>query len=151
MRPRFPSSVIVVDANIVVRAALGLRSLPTLRSVEKRRILMTSARARQEVDRRVAIVADLTEQSASAVADIFAIVRIAGAAEYAELVEEAAEALRLAVASRNGSTADAHILALAWTLDADIWSHDRDFAGTDWPSWSSVNLLASLAQEELPI
>lgn len=44
----------------------------------------------------------------------------------------------------NGSVRDAHILALAWTLDADIWSHDRDFAGTGWPSWSNGNLRASL-------
>ena len=44
-----------------------------------------------------------------------------------------------------GSTADAHVPSLAWTLDADIWSHDRDFAGTGWPSWSSANLRAALA------
>lgn len=55
--------------------------------------------------------------------------------------------LRNAVASRNGSTSDAHILALAWTYDADIWSHDRDFAGTGWPSWSTANLAAALADE----
>lgn len=59
----------------------------------------------------------------------------------------AADTLRNAAASRNGSVDDAHILALAWTYDADIWSHDRDFAGTGWPSWSSANLAAALAEE----
>ena len=53
-------------------------------------------------------------------------------------------ALRHAPASRNGSVTDAHLLALAWTLDADLWSHDRDFAGTGWPSWSTSNLLAAV-------
>ena len=52
--------------------------------------------------------------------------------------------LRDAVASRNGNGRDAHLLSLAWTLEADIWSHDRDFAGTGWTSWSSANLLAAL-------
>jgi predicted nucleic acid-binding protein len=53
-------------------------------------------------------------------------------------------ALRNAPASRNGSVTDAHLLALAWTLDADLWSHDRDFAGTGWPSWSTSNLLTAV-------
>ncbi len=66
---------------------------------------------------------------------------------YKHLLADAADALRNAVASRNGSISDAHILALAWTYDADIWSHDRDFAGTGWPSWSSANLAAALADE----
>lgn len=66
---------------------------------------------------------------------------------YKHLLVDAADALRNAVASRNGSASDAHVLALAWTYDADIWSHDRDFAGTGWPSWSSANLAAALADE----
>ena len=49
-----------------------------------------------------------------------------------------------AVASRNGSTADAHLLACAWAFDADLWSHDRDFAGTGWASWSNANLNDSI-------
>lgn len=61
-----------------------------------------------------------------------------------DVLEAAAHMLKNAVASRNGSPADAHLLAVAWTYDADIWSHDRDFAGTGWPSWSSANLLAAL-------
>lgn len=66
---------------------------------------------------------------------------------YASRLEAARKVLRNAVASRDGSTSDAHILALAWTYDADIWSHDRDFAGTGWPSWSNANLAAALTDE----
>lgn len=66
---------------------------------------------------------------------------------YNALMPEAVVALRNAPASRNGSVTDAHILALAWAYEADIWSHDRDFAGTGWPSWSSANLAAALSRE----
>lgn len=66
---------------------------------------------------------------------------------YEHGIAEATDTLRNAVASRNGSMSDAHILALAWTYEADIWSHDRDFAGTGWPSWSNANLAAALADE----
>jgi predicted nuclease of predicted toxin-antitoxin system len=42
-------------------------------------------------------------------------------------------ALRDAVPSRNGSTRDAprdaNVLALAWSVEADVWTTDRDFAG----------------------
>ena len=63
---------------------------------------------------------------------------------YSDRMAVAATCLRLAVPSRNGSTGDAHILALAWHLDADIWSGDRDFAGTGWPSRSSANLYRAI-------
>ena len=55
-----------------------------------------------------------------------------------------ARCLAEAVASANGSPADAHVLALAWAADADIWSHDRDLGGTGWPSWSTRNLRRAL-------
>jgi len=53
--------------------------------------------------------------------------------------------LRDAVASRNGSVRDAHVLALAWSVDGDIWTTDRDFAGTGVASWSTPNLMRGLA------
>jgi hypothetical protein len=54
--------------------------------------------------------------------------------------------LRDAVPSRNGSVGDAHVLALAWSVDADIWATDRDFAGTGVATWSTPNLMWALAQ-----
>jgi predicted nucleic acid-binding protein len=63
------------------------------------------------------------------------------------LIEPAEAALRDAVPSRNGAVSDAHILALAWEIDADIWSHDRDFAGTGVASWSTINLVRALADQ----
>jgi predicted nucleic acid-binding protein len=63
-------------------------------------------------------------------------------------LELAAQYLRDAVASQNGSVVDAHILACAWSYDADIWSFDRDFAGTGVASWSTANLMRALAAED---
>lgn len=63
---------------------------------------------------------------------------------YANALDEAGRVLAEAVASRDAGRSDAHLLACAWALDADIWSHDRDFAGTGWPSWSNANLRRSM-------
>ena len=62
------------------------------------------------------------------------------------VVEEAERALREAAASRNGSATDAHLLVLAWGLDADLWSTDRDFAGVGVASWSTPNLMRAFWQ-----
>ncbi len=54
--------------------------------------------------------------------------------------------LRDGAASRNGSIRDAHVLALAWDTGADIWTTDRDFAGTGVATWSTPNLMRALAE-----
>ena len=56
------------------------------------------------------------------------------------------EAFRDAVPSRNGSVRDAHVLALAWSVEADVWTGDRDFAGTGVATWSTPNLMRGLAE-----
>ena len=55
-------------------------------------------------------------------------------------------ALRDAVPSRNGSTRDAHVLALAWSVEADVWTTDRDFAGAGIASWSTPNMMRALVE-----
>ena len=61
------------------------------------------------------------------------------------LLEQSEMALKEAVPSRNGSVRDAHVLALAWSVDADIWTSDRDFAGTGVATWSTPNLMRGFA------
>jgi predicted nucleic acid-binding protein len=61
------------------------------------------------------------------------------------VLAESEIALKVAAASRNGSIRDAHVLALARCVEADVWSTDRDFAGTGVASWSTPNLMRSLA------
>jgi predicted nucleic acid-binding protein len=145
LRP--PSRIIVVDTNIVLGAALGIRSTDVFERIGQSRVLVISEHAAREV---VLVAKGLTENghSTASIAPLYLdTLSIISGAEYGSLMQSAMTYLQRAPASRNGSTTDAHVLALAWTLDADIWSHDRDFAGTGWPSWSSANLAAALSEE----
>lgn len=64
----------------------------------------------------------------------------------AALIPAAEQGLCDAVASRNGSIRDAHVLAVAWEVDADVWTTDRDFAGAGVATWSTPNLMRALAE-----
>lgn len=144
MTPRRPSATLVVDSNILLSALRGRKTLGYLDRISGHRDLCTTVEAQAEV-LRVLDRIDPDGVSREAALRVFARFPIAGADEYEALTPRAARVLSHAPASANGSIRDAHILALAFALDADIWSHDRDFAGTGWPSWSSANLIAALA------
>jgi predicted nucleic acid-binding protein len=146
MRPRPPSDRLVVDANVILSALLGRVTHRHLRKVNEARDLCTTRHAFDEALTVLDRIGATSDQRKAA-GTLFKWLPVAPTADYETLMEEAAASLSRAPASRTGSTADAHILALAWTLDADIWSHDRDFAGTGWPSWSSANLIDELAGE----
>ncbi|HEY5793633.1 MAG TPA: PIN domain-containing protein [Bosea sp. (in: a-proteobacteria)] len=136
-----------MDANIVISVVLGFRSRPTWERVAKTRRLLVSEEGASEA---LAVARHHSDRAPAAPADaavLLETIEIVPIDHYAGSADAAETALRNAPASRNGSTSDAHILALAWTYDADIWSHDRDFAGTGWPSWSNANLAAALADE----
>ena len=143
---RSPSGAIVVDANIILSAVRGRRTSYHIERVSGCRVLCTTDHAHEEV-LRVLDKIDTRPESRAAVELAFKVLPAIAVERYGASLDRAAASLSRAPASRTGSTADAHILALAWTLDADIWSHDRDFAGTGWPSWSSANLIDALAGE----
>ena len=135
--------VLVVDTSILISAVLG-RSTAVLNAVGLDVVLITSDRAFEEAARRIALGMrrpDLLSTLAALVAQI----EVVQAEELAPTIAAAAEFLRDANQSRNGATTDAHILALAWRANADVWSHDRDFAGTGVASWSTINLVRSAA------
>jgi predicted nucleic acid-binding protein len=140
---------LVVDANIVLSCALGLRGGEVLDFVGRRRLLTISQRAVAEIEAVSMRLVEDGNATALFAPKLVEELQVVADAEYAALVPEAAKTLMLAPASRNGSSSDAHVLALAWLAEADIWSHDRDFAGTGWPSWSSANLRAALARETI--
>lgn len=144
---RSPSSALVIDANIVLSAALGGRTRPVILGIRQRRSLLISIDAMAEAFTVASKLASDAPAAPDNVASVLELLDVVGEGFYASRLEAARRVLRNAVASRNGSTSDAHILALAWTYDADIWSHDRDFAGTGWPSWSNANLAAALTDE----
>ena len=145
--PRAPSSVLVVDANIILSVVLGRRSRPVFETVAASRTVVTSARAADEVRGVVRGVPDLPHDAAELAEALLGGIGVVDEAVYADLKEGAERVLTQAVASRNGSTSDAHLLACAWAFDADLWTHDRDFAGTGWPSWSNANLNDSLSPD----
>jgi predicted nucleic acid-binding protein len=136
---------LVVDAGILISAVLG-RSTALVQTVGERVSLITSDRALEEAARRVALGMRRPELLA-ALAGLAAQVEVVPVAH--RTMALAGQFLRDASPSRNGSTTDAHILALAWEAEADVWSHDRDFAGTGVASWSSINLARALDERAL--
>jgi predicted nucleic acid-binding protein len=133
----------VVDAAILVAATFG-RSDPIV-SAQQQVILIVTERALEEARRRIALGA----QRPDLLGTLDAITRgltVVPEEEIAPLIPDCETTLREAVASCNGSTDDAHVLALAWAASADVWTTDRDFAGTGVASWSTSNLLRALRE-----
>jgi predicted nucleic acid-binding protein len=107
-------------------------------------VLLTTDRAVHEARRR--IERGMRRPELLSVLDaLVEAIGVVPVAELEPLLAPAETALREAVASRNGSSKDAHVLALAWNADADLWTTDRDFAGTGVASWSTSNLMRALA------
>jgi predicted nucleic acid-binding protein len=138
-----PSSSLVVDAAVLVAAARG-RSSGAILAAARRAVLATTDLVVHEARRRIALGLKRPELVVivDALVEHMVIVPVAALTPFLARGETA---LREAVASRNGSTRDAHVLALAWCLDADVWSADRDFAGTGVATWSTPNLMRGLA------
>ena len=140
---RAPSPALVVDAAVLVAAARG-RSSGAVIAAARSRILVTTDRAVQEARRRIEL--GLKRPELLAIVDALAAeMTVVPVAALEPGLPAGARVLKEAVAARNGSVKDAHILSLAWTADADIWSSDRDFAGTGVASWSTPNLMRGLA------
>ena len=118
MKP--PSSVLVVDTNIILSCALGLRGGDVLDFVGKRRLLTISERGAEEIEKVAMRLADDGNPTALIALQLLENLKVVADVEYAAFVPEAAKTLILGPASRNGSSSDAHILALAWQTEADI-------------------------------
>lgn len=146
--PRRPPSVaLVVDTNIVIALVFGAKGRGLWDRVQAHRHLLVSVEAVTELMSVIWHQRDRFPHASDDATSLLRFIDVPPPERYAPMLQEAASALRNAVASRNGSEKDAHILALAWAHEADIWSHDRDFAGTGWPSWSNANLASALADE----
>ena len=107
-------------------------------------VLVTTDRIVAEARRRIDL--GLKRPELNPILDgLIAEMTVVPVAALSALLPQAEIALRDAVPSRNGSSDDAHALALAWSLEADIRSTDRDFAGTGVAGWSTPNLIRGLA------
>jgi predicted nucleic acid-binding protein len=138
MRP--PSSALVVDTSVLIALVRGRGSQALVAAAETRELVVTKE-ALREAERRI----EFGMKAPQLIPKLHAAVEMMTIIPNALGVSEAEGALRDAVASRNGSVKDSHILACAWAFDADIWSFDRDFAGTGVASWSTPNLMRALA------
>jgi predicted nucleic acid-binding protein len=144
---RAPSSTLVLDAAVLVAAARG-RSSGAVLAVARAATLVTTDRVVYEARRRIALGLKQPELLVIVDALVSEMTVVPVAALTASLTQSEI-ALSDAVASRNGSIKDAHVLALAWSVDADIWTTDRDFAGSGVASWSTLNLMRGLAASGL--
>jgi predicted nucleic acid-binding protein len=139
-----PASTLVLDAAILVAAARG-RSSGAILEAARAAVLVTTDRVVHETRRRIEL--GLKRPDLLAIIDaLIAEMTVVPVAALASLLTQSEIALREAVASRNGSSDDAHVLALAWSVEAEIWTTDRDFAGTGVASWSTPNLMRGLAE-----
>lgn len=144
MRP--PSPLLVVDAAILIAAARGRSSGAVIDAGRSVRLL-TTERVIEETRRRIML--GLKRPDLLPIVDaLTAEMTVVASEELEAALPAAARALRDAVASRNGATRDDHVLALAWLADADVWTTDRDFAGTGVASWSTPNLMRALVEDE---
>jgi len=141
---RAPASTLVVDAAVLVAAARG-RSTGAVLAAARAASLVVTDRAVHETRRRIEL--GLQRPDLLPIVDaLIAEMTLVPVAALAPLLTQREIVLKDAVASRNGSTRDAHVLALARSVEADIWTTDRDFAGTGVATWSTPNLLRGLAE-----
>lgn len=141
---RAPSSTLVLDAAVLISAVFG-RSIGAIMEAGRSSVLVTADRVVHETRRRLELELKRPELL-EVLDDLAGALTIVPVAALEPLLAPCELALRDAVASRNGSTRDAHVLALAWSIEADIWSADPDFAGTGVATWSTPNLMRRLVE-----
>ncbi len=142
---RTPSATLVLDAAILVAAVRG-RTSGAIMDVSQLTALVTTERVVAEARRRIELGLKRSDLL-PILAQLLEEVSVVPMDSLEPLTGDAEVALRLAPASSNGSTRDAHVLALAWDTGADIWTTDRDFAGTGVATWSTPNLMRALAEQ----
>lgn len=141
---RAPSTTLITDAAILVAAVRG-RSSGALLAAAGKVVLVTTDRVVQEARRRIVLglkrpdLVDLLDE-------LVALLTVVPVASLEPVMARCEQTLRDAVPSRNGSRRDAHVLALAWSVEADVWTTDRDFAGTGVATWSTPNLMRGFAE-----
>lgn len=141
---RAPSSTLVLDAAILISAVFG-RSTGAIMDAQRVSVLITTDRVVHEARRRIELGLGRPELL-DVLDDLATALTIVPVAALEPLLASCEVALRDALAGRNGSTRDAHVLALASSVDADVWTTDRDFAGTGVATWSTPNLMRRLAE-----
>ena len=125
------TSIIVVDANIMVSALMG-RSLPLIAALAERAAVVTPAPQLAET-RRILMRRELPAID-QRMADIMEIVEALPIFAYVHYEEQARERLH------ERGQSDWPVLASALALKAEIWSRDADLMGTGAAIWFTRNI-----------
>jgi hypothetical protein len=107
--------------------------------------LVTTDRVVQEVRRRI----ELGLKQPQLLAVVGALLRditVVRVATLERLMAQGETALRDAAPSRNGSIRDAYVLVLAWSVEGDVCTTDRDFAGTTLVAWRDIQMLIGVTR-----
>ena len=129
---------LVLDANILVRAALG----PRARGIVERHAADAGFfvpaccvdEAREHLPDIVRKRGWDAEPVMAALDAVLEMLQVVDAGLYADALDEALARLG------NRDPDDAHVLALALTLDCAIWTEDRDFFGVGVATWTSAQV-----------
>ena len=128
--------MILLDANILVSAILGVQTKRVLAAAIERGVTLAIPEPQILESSRVLTekLALTPERAQLAIETVTAVVTPLGANFYG--AKETAARQRL----HQRAQSDWPVLAAALTIDGGIWTHDRDFFGTGVPVWSSRNL-----------
>jgi len=129
---------LVLDANIVISAALGQRVRELLAYADDEVSFFAPHIAFDDAERHLPTIATRRGWSAEALADAQG--TLAAVKKNVDSVPEEmyqikkAEALAR-IAARDSD--DWHFVALALLLDCPIWTHDADYLGSGIPTWTT--------------
>lgn len=128
--------MIVADANVLLSAVLGVRTLNQLDYILDRGVDVSIPAPQAAEARRV-----LTEKRLSTPRDAeAALAHLGGRLRLLELPTFAAAERDARARLHERAQSDWPVLAAALTFDAAIWSNDRDFFGVGVPVWSTRNI-----------
>ena len=130
------AQVIMLDANILVSAIIGVQTKRVLAAAIERGVTLGIPEPQILESSRVLIEKlGLSPEKAQVALDaVTAVVAPLGREFYGAKEDAARQRLHQRAQS------DWPVLAAALTIDGGIWTHDRDFFGTGVPVWSSRNL-----------
>jgi predicted nucleic acid-binding protein len=137
---------IVLDANILIRAVLGVQVPAIIEQYGETASFFTPALAFDEATRNLPLIAG--KRGVDPAPLLAALDRLAALVEQvpAEVTAPWENAAMARIGSRDPM--DWPILAAALALDCPIWTEDRDFFGVGVPTWTSARISIYLGSEE---
>ena len=134
---------LVIDANILIRATLGIRARNIIKTYSSMVALCVPEPAWHDAEKHVALLAAKRhgdpEKLLRVLRLIADLVQVAGEDTYLDFAPEA----RRRLARRDPD--DWPILACALALDCPIWTEDADFFGCGVATWTSDRVVTYLS------